>query len=191
MIFSVSRQYTTTLLLDADALNLLAAHPDLIEKLRTRRNSTVLTPHPGEMKRLAAALGLNADTLSRQDLARQTAHRLNAYIVFKGPRTVVAAPDGGTAVNLSGCPALATAGTGDILSGVTGAFLLNRESDPFEAIRAAVFLHGYLAESTAPLEFRGYIADDFLSRIGAVLRELRLHHHSGMEDFPRTGCGQR
>ena len=124
---------------------------------------------------MAAALSLNAETLSRLDLARQTANRLNAYVVSKGPRTVVVAPDGRIAVNLSGCPALATAGTGDILSGMIGALLLNQEPDCFEAVRAAVFLHGYLAEYTAPLESRGCIADDFLSRIGAVLRELGLH----------------
>ena len=160
------------LLLDADALNLLAAYPGLIEKLRGRKDTTVMTPHPGEMKRLAAALELNSETLSRPGLAAAAAERLNAYIVYKGPRTIVAAPDGRYAVNLSGCPALATAGTGDILSGMIGAFLLNAALDPFEAIRASVFLHGYTAEITAPLGSRGYIADDFLPMIGKAISRI-------------------
>ena len=160
------------LLLDADALNLLAANPGLIEKLSGRKNTTVMTPHPGEMKRLAAALELDPETMSRPELAAAVAERLNAYIVYKGPRTVIAAPDGRTAVNLSGCPALATAGTGDILSGMIGAFLLNPELDPFEAIRSAVFLHGYTAEITAPLGSRGYIADDFLPMIGKAISRI-------------------
>ena len=160
------------LLLDADALNLMAADPGLIEKLHGRKNTTVMTPHPGEMKRLAAALELNSETLSRTELAAAAAERLNAYIIYKGPRTIVAAPDGRYAVNLSGCPALATAGTGDILSGMVGAFLLDPELDPFEAIRTAVFLHGYTAEITAPPGSRGYIADDFLPMIGKALNRL-------------------
>ncbi|MBO4633545.1 MAG: NAD(P)H-hydrate dehydratase, partial [Lentisphaeria bacterium] len=135
------------LLLDADALNLLSVHPELIKKMRNRPNATVLTPHPGEMKRLAGILDL--ETESRLEQAKEAAGKLNAYVIYKGPRTIVAAPDGKTAINLSGCPALATAGTGDILSGMAGAFLLNREWDVFDAVRAAVFLHGYTAELTA------------------------------------------
>lgn len=161
------------LLLDADALNLLAVQPVLLEKLKARKSPTVLTPHPGEMKRLTAALYLNTGSMSRTELAAAAAKELNAYVIYKGPRTIVAAPDGRTAVNLSGCPALATAGTGDILSGMTGAFLLNRELDVFDAVRMAVFLHGYTAEITAPLGSRGYIADDFLPRIGEAVRRLR------------------
>ena len=160
------------LLLDADALNLLAANSGLIEKLRGRKNITVMTPHPGEMKRLASALKLDSETMSRPELTAAAAARLNAYIVCKGPRTVVAAPDGRYAVNLSGCPALATAGTGDILSGMIGAFLLNTALDPFEAIRTAVFLHGCTAEITAPLGSRGYIADDFLPMIGKAISRI-------------------
>ncbi|MBO4649278.1 MAG: NAD(P)H-hydrate dehydratase [Lentisphaeria bacterium] len=158
------------LVLDADALNLLSAHPDLIEKLRRRESPTVLTPHPGELNRLLAGLELSAEGRGRSELAVLAAERLNAVVVGKGARTVVAAPDGRFAVNLSGCPALATAGTGDLLAGMTGALLLDREVSVFDAVRAAVFLHGQAAELAAPLETRGFIADDFLPRIGAVVR---------------------
>ena len=160
------------ILLDADALNLLSLHPVLLEKLRARKAPTVLTPHPGEMQRLMSALKQQPSGIVRQDAA-QAARDLHAFIVHKGPRTIVASPDGRVAVNLSGCPALATAGTGDILSGMIGAFLLNREMDPFDAIRAAVFLHGVTAEITAPLDSRGFIADDFLPNIGPALRRIQ------------------
>jgi len=158
------------LVLDADALNLLAVNPDLIEKLRRRERPTVLTPHPGEMNRLLAGLNLSSEGRGRSELAILAAERLNAVVVGKGARTVVAAPDGRFAVNLSGCPALATAGTGDLLAGMTGALLLNRDVSAFEAVCAAVFLHGQAAEIVAPLETRGFIADDFLPQIGAVVR---------------------
>ena len=163
---------TAPLVLDADALNLLASEPVLLEKLQGRKSPTVLTPHPGEMKRLLAALGGDCNA-SRNEAALFLARQLNAVVIGKGARTLIAAPNGRTAVNLSGCPALATAGTGDLLAGMTGAFLLNRETDVFDAVRAAVFLHGYAAELTAPLESRGYIADDFLPRIGEAVRRLR------------------
>ena len=161
------------LLLDADALNLLSSNPDLIAKLKKRFDLTVITPHPGEMKRLAAALKLDIGSMSRSELARAVSNRLNAFVIYKGPRTIVAAPYGRFSVNLSGCPALATAGTGDILSGMVGAFLLNTAMDPFETIRMAVFLHGYTAEITAPPGCsRGFIADDFLPMIGKALNRL-------------------
>ena len=161
------------LLLDADALNLLVLHPGLIGKLKEREFPTVVTPHPGEMKRLASVLALDTGASSRPEIAVSAAKQMNAYVIYKGPRTVVAAPDGRAAVNLSGCPALATAGTGDILSGMAGAFLLNREAEVFDSLRAAVFLHGHCAELAAPLGSRGFIADDFLPRIGEAVRRLR------------------
>ena len=158
------------LVLDADALNLIAADPELLDMVPQRQAPTVLTPHAGELKRLLTALNLNPAELSRQDAALNIARKLNAVVIAKGARTLVTAPDGRFAVNLSGCPALATAGTGDILAGMTGAMLLKRDLDVFDAVRTAVFLHGQTAEITGPLDSRGYIADDFLPMIGKVIR---------------------
>ncbi|MCI6287604.1 MAG: NAD(P)H-hydrate dehydratase [Lentisphaeria bacterium] len=163
------------LLLDADALNLLSRHPEWVELLQARRKATVLTPHAGELKRLTDMLKLKSEDYSRATLAVETAKRLNAYVVSKGARTLVTAPDGRSSVNLSGCPALATAGTGDLLSGMTGAFLLNRQLNIFDAVRTAVFLHGYAAEQAAPIGSRGWIADDFPAWIGPAMRKLRVN----------------
>ena len=161
----------TPLVLDADALNMLSAQPVLLEKMRARVAPTVLTPHPGELKRLLAVLGADP-SLSRTEAVSLVARELNVCVIGKGARSVVAAPDGRLAVNLSGSPALATAGTGDLLAGMTGAFLLGRTADVFDPVRAAVFLHGYAAEMTAPQDPRGYIADDFLPQIGPAIRRI-------------------
>ena len=94
-------------------------------------------------------------------------------VIYKGARTVVAAPDGRFAVNLSGCPALATAGTGDLLAGMTGAMLLDPGLSTYDAARTAVFLHGFTAEITAqPGYSRGFIADDFLPMIGNAMHRI-------------------
>ena len=162
------------LVLDADALNLLSVQPVLLDKLRARVAPAVLTPHPGELKRLLTALGEDPD-LPRREAVCLVARKLNVHVVGKGARTVVAAPDGRFSVNLSGCPALATAGTGDLLAGMTGALLLNRSADVFGSVCAAVFLHGHAAELASPVSSgaRGFIADDFLPWIGRAVRNGR------------------
>ena len=107
------------LLLDADALNLIAKRPVLLHELGT---ATVITPHEGEMKRLEAAIGLPS-ARSRIERADAMARFTALHIVLKGVRTVVMSPHGDYAINLSGSPVLATAGIGDILSGIVAALV--------------------------------------------------------------------
>ena len=122
--------------LDADGLNLLARHPELWSSGRSR----VLTPHPGEAARLAAAFGVDG-TLPREKFAAALAEKLGATVVLKGFHTCVAAPGTPVSVNSSGGPELAVAGSGDVLAGIiTG--LLAGGSAPFDAARLGVFLHG-------------------------------------------------
>ena len=148
------------LLLDADALNLIAKHPCLLYELGT---PTVVTPHEGEMKRLEAAIGLTS-TRSRVERAEALAKLTALHVVLKGVRTVVMSPHGDYTLNLSGSPVLATAGSGDILSGIIAA--LAAGSCPlFNAAKDGVFLHGLLGELDAPFAGRGLIADDLLTRI--------------------------
>ena len=157
-------------LADADALNLLAQNPSLAEKIQS---DIVFTPHPGEMKRLASAFGIDTG-LSRIEQAKALASKLRSTIVLKGAHTVVASCDGRYAVNLSGCPALATAGSGDILSGIIGALLANGQFSAFECARAAVFLHGFTAELAVPLGSRGLIADDLICYIPQAIRKVSV-----------------
>ena len=135
-------------LLDADALNLLAADPALAAKVAARGaqgDPCVLTPHPLEAARL---LGSDARTVQRDRLAaaRALTARFASVIVLKGTGTVVAAPDGRFAVNPTGNAALATGGTGDVLGGIIGA-LLTQRLPPYEAALAGVYLHGLAADT--------------------------------------------
>ncbi|HEV3430398.1 MAG TPA: NAD(P)H-hydrate dehydratase [Paraburkholderia sp.] len=139
----------TAVLLDADALNLvardeaLAAH--VCEHGRRRSAPCVLTPHPLEAARL---LGTDTAEVQRDRLAsaRALAARYEAVVVLKGSGTVIAAPNGRLAINPTGNAALATGGTGDVLGGLIGALLAQR-LPPFEAALAGVYLHGLAADA--------------------------------------------
>ena len=135
------------LLLDADALNLLAAHPALARALAKRDAPTLLTPHPAEAARLS---GCPVDAIQddRVGAALDLARRMNAGVVLKGCGSVVALPDGRWFINTSGNPGLASAGSGDVLTGMTAA-LLAQGWPADRALLAAVHLHGLAAEARA------------------------------------------
>jgi hydroxyethylthiazole kinase-like uncharacterized protein yjeF len=135
------------LLLDADALNLLAAHPVLTEQVRRRSAPTLVTPHPLEAARLLGgdAAAVQAD---RVGAACALAGKLNAVTVLKGCGSVVAAPDGRWFINASGNPGMASAGMGDVLSGLA-ATLLAQGWDAEAAALCAVHLHGLAADLLA------------------------------------------
>ncbi len=132
------------LVLDADALNLVAKNGELHVALTTRTAPTLLTPHPAEAARL---LGVDAASIQTDRLAAalELAARYNAFVALKGCGTVVASPDGAWFINTSGNPALATAGSGDVLTGIISA-LLAQGWPPREALLAAVHLHGAAAD---------------------------------------------
>ena len=133
------------LLLDADALNLLAAHPVLAGNLARRDAPTLLTPHPAEAARLLGC-DVAAVQADRVAAALGLARRFKAASVLKGCGSVVALPDGRWFINTSGNPGLASAGTGDVLSGIVVALLA--QGWPAEpALLAAVHLHGAAADA--------------------------------------------
>jgi ADP-dependent NAD(P)H-hydrate dehydratase / NAD(P)H-hydrate epimerase len=158
------------LVLDADGLNALAGQA---ESLRHRPASTLLTPHDGEYQRLAGE-PVGDDRVAA---ARRLAERSGAVVLLKGTRTVVAAPDGRAAVNVTGGPWLATAGTGDVLSGILGA-LLARGVAPFEAAAAGAYLHGRAADFSLHgragdvAGHAGLVAGDLIEALPAVLSAL-------------------
>jgi ADP-dependent NAD(P)H-hydrate dehydratase / NAD(P)H-hydrate epimerase len=146
------------LLLDADGLY---AHAGRLGSLAARPAPAVLTPHAGELGRLLEQPSAEIDA-HRLASVRHAAATAQAIVVLKGDDSIVAAPDGRAAVSRGGAPALATAGTGDVLSGVIGAFLSKR-MDPFAAACAGVFIHaqaGRLAAQTIGTE--GVIASDVI-----------------------------
>lgn len=149
--------------LDADALNALAGHTALLSGCKV---APILTPHPGEMARLdedaASSQSVNADRIGT---ASRFAQRYGVVLVLKGARTVVAGPDGRTAICPTGNPGMATAGTGDVLTGIiTG--LLAQRLHAWDAACGGVYLHG-LAGDLAAADFgqAGMTAGDLLERI--------------------------
>ncbi len=133
------------LVLDADALNQIAAQPHLAKKLKLRLHPTILTPHPAEAARL-----LNEDTANiqndRMTAVSKLSQHFNCYTVLKGAGSICASPENKRYVNCSGNPGLSSAGTGDVLSGIIGALLtqgLNAEN----ALLLGVYLHGAAADA--------------------------------------------
>jgi NAD(P)H-hydrate epimerase len=162
---SVAARAPLPLLLDADALN---AHAGALASLAGRNAPTVLTPHAGELARL---LGSDSEAIRAHRLlsARRAAREAQAIVVLKGDDTLVAHPDGRVAVSPGGAPALATAGTGDVLSGLIGAYLA-KAMDPFHAACAGVFVHakaGRVAAETIGSE--GVIARDIIELLPRAL----------------------
>ncbi|HMA12756.1 MAG TPA: NAD(P)H-hydrate dehydratase, partial [Steroidobacteraceae bacterium] len=131
------------LVLDADALSLLANDSELAERAARRNHPTVLTPHPGEAARL---LGVAAADIqeNRIEAALRLGAQYRAHVVLKGAGSVIAHPDGHYAINTSGGPWLAQAGSGDRLTGMVAA-LLGQGMDAANALEAAVWLHGSAA----------------------------------------------
>ena len=154
------------LLLDADGLN---AHAAALDSLARRTAPTVLTPHAGELARL---LSSSSEEVGRARLlsAREAARRAQAVVVLKGDDTIVARPDGRAAVNSLATPALATAGTGDVLSGVIGAFLA-KGMDPFAAACAGVRRRAAAGRVAADAHgAEGVIASDVIAALPHAVR---------------------
>ncbi|PKO66519.1 MAG: bifunctional ADP-dependent NAD(P)H-hydrate dehydratase/NAD(P)H-hydrate epimerase [Betaproteobacteria bacterium HGW-Betaproteobacteria-14] len=135
------------LLLDADALNLIAAHPVLANRVRKRAAPTLITPHPLEAARLLGS-GIDAVQGDRLHAARALAEKLNAHTVLKGCGSVIAAPDGRWFINTSGNPGMAGAGMGDVLSGLAVSLLAQGWAAE-AALLCAVHLHGAAADQLA------------------------------------------
>jgi hydroxyethylthiazole kinase-like uncharacterized protein yjeF len=135
----------TPLVLDADALNLIATEHDLQNTLAQRAGNKIITPHPLEAARLLAISSAEVQA-NRPAVARELAHRFNCVAVLKGSGTVIADPDDSIAINTTGNPALATAGTGDVLAGLCGTLLAQGWASR-EAALAAVWLHGKAADT--------------------------------------------
>ncbi|HXR38831.1 MAG TPA: NAD(P)H-hydrate dehydratase [Terracidiphilus sp.] len=130
--------------IDADALNILAAKPVLLGKLAKGR-TVVLTPHPGEMARLAGITVAEVQA-NRLKVARGFAERFGVTLVLKGARTLIAHPDGRVAVNTTGNPGMAKGGSGDLLTGLVAGLLAQHPGEAARAVEAAVCLHGLAAD---------------------------------------------
>ena len=138
LVRALVKKRKTAVVLDADGLN---AFEGRAEELNGKAGPLVLTPHPGEMARLTG-MTVAAIQRDRINVARRFACEHKLILVLKGHRTLVAKPDGEVWVNTSGNPGMATGGTGDILTGMVAGFIAQNPQQIFEAVIAAVHLHG-------------------------------------------------
>ena len=154
--------------LDADALNALASMPDAADRIP---GNIVLTPHPGEMARLLKTTV--ADIQSRRmPAALECASSLGCTVVLKGAHSVIATADGQVRLSPFANPLLATAGTGDVLAGMIGAYLAQGLS-PFDAASTGVYAHGAVAESLrADYGTAGLLAGEIADHLPRVIRSL-------------------
>lgn len=156
------------MVIDADGLNCLSDHAEI---LLSRKSDIILTPHPGEMARLTgqSVKEIQADRIG---FARRFAEKFKVHVVLKGARTVIAQPDGHVHVNLTGNPGMASAGMGDVLTGMIAGWI-SQGYTPSAAAHMAVYLHGaaadHLVEAKGPF---GYIASDVMAEIPAAIKQL-------------------
>jgi NAD(P)H-hydrate epimerase len=156
---------------DADALNILAAKPVLLAKLaRKGKRTMVLTPHPGEMARLAGTT-IAAIQANRLEAARSFALKMGVTLVLKGARTLIAHPDGRVAVNTTGNPGMAKGGSGDLLTGIIAGLLAQYPDDAARAVEAAVHLHGLAADLAVSVQNEHtLLATDALNHLSQAFR---------------------
>ncbi len=158
-----------TAVIDADALNILATKPVLLAKLAKGR-TLVLTPHPGEMARLAGISIIEVQA-NRLVVARTFAQRNGVTLVLKGARTLIAHPDGRVAVNTTGNPAMAKGGSGDLLTGLIAGLLAQYPADTARAVEAAVYLHGLAADlAVRDADQHTLLATDSLAQFSRAFR---------------------
>lgn len=157
------------LVIDADGLNVLALNLNVLKKLKV---PVIITPHPGEMSRLT---GISVKEIqdNRIEVARNFAMKWGIITVLKGARTVVALPGGETYINLSGNPGMATAGTGDVLTGIISG-LIGQGLRPEEAAIAGVYLHGVAGDQVAMKKgMYGMNASDIVEELPYVIKAVK------------------
>ncbi len=157
------------LLLDADALNAIAGHVHL---LRKRKSGTILTPHAGEFCRIS---GLQPDEVRMNpiDTARDFAMTYQVVLVLKGAPTVTALPDGNVFINSTGNPGMATAGSGDVLTG-TIAGLWGQGLSTSDAALCGVYMHGLAGDMAAEEHGMGLTATDILKHLSHALQFIQF-----------------
>jgi NAD(P)H-hydrate epimerase len=167
VVRNLIRQLTVPMVIDADGLNALAGFTDILKRTKA---PVILTPHPGEMRRLVGVSSADVQK-DRITVASEFAAKHKVVLVLKGAGTVVACPDQETFVNSSGNPGMATAGTGDALTGMIGGLLAQGYSAK-QAACLGVYLHGLAGDLAAKEKGEaGMIAGDLIEKIPEAIKE--------------------
>jgi len=161
-------QVRVPVVLDADALNILSPHPEILKALKI---PVVLTPHPGEFARLLDC-STSEVIKNKLELASRFAQEYGVYLVLKGYRSLTAAPDGKIFINPTGNPGMATAGSGDVLSGMLAAMII-QEKDILPAVLAAVYVHGLSGDIAAQrLGEKSLTARDIIRYLSSAVKAI-------------------
>ncbi len=170
LIRKIVSQINLPMVIDADALNALVGHLNLLRVSSIKhRASRILTPHPGEMARLLN-ISVKEVQKNRIKIAREFAEKYNCILVLKGNKTVVAGNKGRPYVNNTGNPGMATAGSGDVLTGMIAAFL-GQGIEPLEAAKVGVYLHGLAGDLAAKEKTQiSLLASDIIEKIPEAIK---------------------
>ena len=179
LVATLYRELAQPMVVDADAINILAHHPSILKQAQGPR---ILTPHPGEMARL---LGQSSRVVQadRLGIAARFAQEHAVILVLKGAGTVIAHPDGRIAINSTGNAGMATGGMGDVLTGLIGGFLA-QGLDPWPAACLGVYLHGMAGDRLAELIGAqcGFLASELAETVPAVLTDIVDSRFGGVMD---------
>lgn len=168
LILSLLTRLRIPVVLDADALNILAIKPDVLKSLS---KPAVVTPHPGEFARLLK-LSTKEVLARRLELVPRFAKKFGVYVVLKGYKTLTATPEGKTFINPTGNPGMATAGSGDVLSGMIASMII-QEKNILDAILAAVFVHGLSGDiGVVRLGEKSLTAGNMITYLPAAIKAL-------------------
>lgn len=168
LVLKLIQEIKMPLVIDADAVNVLKGNLDMLKKAKA---PIILTPHPGEMAKL---LGLSTKDVQadRINIASRFAIKNNVILVLKGARTVIAEPSGKVYINLTGNAGMATAGTGDVLTGMIAGFIAQGYS-MIDSAKLGVYLHGYAGDEAAKnIGEIGMMATDLLNILPNVLNSF-------------------
>ncbi|MFZ3089623.1 MAG: NAD(P)H-hydrate dehydratase [Nitrospirota bacterium] len=169
LVRELMREVKIPIVIDADGINALAGHADILKKAR---GQVIITPHPGEMARMvnSSAAEINRD---RAAIARRFSEQYNVITVLKGAGTIIAEPSGDIYINSTGNPGMASGGTGDVLTGMIAGLIAQRSPSPDAAI-AGVFLHGLAGDLAAKDRGEaGLIAGDVIEKIPEAIKSMK------------------
>ncbi|MDP2939088.1 MAG: NAD(P)H-hydrate dehydratase [Candidatus Omnitrophota bacterium] len=171
LIRKIIAKFNLSMVIDADALNALIGYLNLLRTPNSElQTPKILTPHPGEMARLLN-VSLNAVQKNRLEIAKSFAKKYNCILVLKGNKTVIADSNGNTFINHTGNPGMATAGCGDVLTGMIASFL-GQGIKAFEAAKLAVYLHGLAGDLAAKEKTQlSLIASDIIEKIPEAIKK--------------------
>ncbi|MCE5194266.1 MAG: NAD(P)H-hydrate dehydratase [Nitrospiraceae bacterium] len=181
LIFKIAGAATVPMVMDADAINALGKHPDIVSLLCNAKSPIIFTPHTGEMARLLkASRNTRNEIETRREIEKDRVNSAinfsklsSAYVVLKGAPTIVAAPEGNAFINTTGNPGMAKAGSGDVLTGMISAFL-SQNLSPVDASSLGVFMHGLSGDIV--LRKKGaysILASDIIDSIPGAFLSLR------------------